>query len=146
MLLEATFCGFWAVILVPFSCEFGQRLSEAFGEIEKVLVQLNWYLLPIEVQRMLPTIIIFSQKPLYVRFFGSISCHREQFQKVSAPVTTGCRYQVHSKSTVNKYSCNFRWWMPATNALWYFVHFMYKVIQFFSTEICNSHAREYCNI
>lgn len=83
MLLEAIFYGFWATNLVFAACELGQRLSNAFSEIDGRIGELDWYLLPIEIRRMLPTIILYAELPLVVQFFGSLTCCREQFKKVS---------------------------------------------------------------
>lgn len=80
--LESIFYGAWAVSMVFAACEFGQRFSIAFNEIDDVVGQTDWYLLPIEIKRMLPIIIINSQQPCALEFFGSLSCSREQFKKV----------------------------------------------------------------
>ena len=67
-----------------FSCEIGQRFCNAFDVVDDTIGQLNFYLLPMEIQRILPMVIMYSQEPLVVRFFGSLCCTREQFKKVSA--------------------------------------------------------------
>lgn len=82
MLFEAVFCGFLAIMLVFTACELGQRISDAFSSINDALDQFHWYLLPIDVQRILPTIIINAQQPLVVRCFGNVPCERETFKKV----------------------------------------------------------------
>lgn len=68
--------------LVLICCEFGQKLSDAYEKIEDALHQIDWYRLPYDLQRMLPTILIFSQESLIIEFFGSVACSREQFKKV----------------------------------------------------------------
>lgn len=83
MLWETIFCGFWALSLLFVACELGQRYSNGFNEIGKAFAEVNWYLLPIEIQRMLPTIMIYLQEPNDFRIFGNISTSRKQFQKVS---------------------------------------------------------------
>lgn len=68
---------------VAFSfCELGQRISNAFDEIDDVIAQLKWYLCPDELKRILPIIIINSQDPVALEYFGSTSCSRETFKKV----------------------------------------------------------------
>lgn len=74
------FCGFG---LVFSTCEIGQRFTKAFDEIDREIEQLDWYLFPIEIQRILPTIIINAQEPIVIECFGIISCNRDQFKKVS---------------------------------------------------------------
>lgn len=80
---EAIFFGLWAVGIVFAACELGQRFSNAFEEVDDVVSQMDWYLLPIKIKRMLITVMIHSQRPCAVEFFGSISCSREQFKSVS---------------------------------------------------------------
>lgn len=82
VLYESIFCGFLALSLVFIACELGQRGSDAFNEIGEVFVEIDWYLMPDEIQRRLPIIMIYLQDSIEIRFFGSISCSRAQFQKV----------------------------------------------------------------
>lgn len=76
----------WALILTYFPCELGERLSNAMEEIKDSIGQFNWYLFPIEIRKVLPTILIGVQQPVEIRFFGSISCNRESFKKVSSSI------------------------------------------------------------
>lgn len=69
--------------LVLVSCEAGQRFSDAFGKFSMDMVELNWYLLPMEIQRIFPTVVQLSQQEFVVQFFGDTSCSREQFKRVS---------------------------------------------------------------
>lgn len=73
-------CGF---LLIP--CELGTRMSNSFIEITHEIEQLNWYLFPIEAQKILPIIVIIVQEPVMIQCFGSISCARETFKNVSQP-------------------------------------------------------------
>lgn len=82
-----------ALLLVMIACEIGQRFCNAFEDVEYALSQINVYLLPREVQRLLPMVIMYSQEPFVVQFFGSLCCTRVQFQKVTTapcaqPLTT----------------------------------------------------------
>lgn len=81
-LWETIFCGFLALNLIFVTCESGQRASNAFNKMGKIFAEIDWYLLPIQIQRMLPIIMIYSQDTIEIRFFGNISCSRIQFQKV----------------------------------------------------------------
>lgn len=65
------------------SCELGERSVAVFGKIEDEINQFNWYRFPQKVQHMLPTVMIVVQESAAVEFFGSISCDRECFKKVS---------------------------------------------------------------
>lgn len=83
MLFESVFCGLLSTNLVLAACEFGQQFSDAFGDFDGGFYQVDWYLLPFAIQRMLPMIILNAQKPVVVKCFGNISCERETFKKVS---------------------------------------------------------------
>lgn len=62
-------------------CDFGEKFGTAFGKIQ--LDQINWYLLPCDTQKILLTILIVTQKPVELNIFGSISCNRITYKKVS---------------------------------------------------------------
>ena len=83
MLLEWIFYSVWILNFVFAACELGQRFSNAFCDIDDSIFQLDWYLLPFELQKTLPIIVNYAQQPLVVQFFGSYSCSRNQFKKVS---------------------------------------------------------------
>lgn len=80
--MGSIFGAFWGACLVFAVCEISERYSNAFSEINDVVGQLEWYLLPIEAQRLLPLLIMYCQKPFVIKFFGNIACSREQFKKV----------------------------------------------------------------
>lgn len=44
--------------------------------------KLSWYLLPVEIQRLLLFTIMNVQRPVVIKCFGNILCGREQFKKV----------------------------------------------------------------
>lgn len=64
------------------ACVGGQYLTDKFSEIGNAVEQIDWYLLPIQIQRVLPAIIMFSQEPIIIKFFGNLACSREQLKKV----------------------------------------------------------------
>lgn len=66
------------------ACELGQRITNAFDDIDDVLrIELNWYSLPNKVRKMLPIILINTQEVVALHCFGSILCSRESFSNVS---------------------------------------------------------------
>lgn len=71
------------IIMIFCTSEIGHRTTEAFSEVNNALDELDWYLYPTKIQRMLPTIMACAQKPVEINFFGSIASSREQFTKVS---------------------------------------------------------------
>lgn len=70
------------MVLLFVTSEIGHRLHNAFDEIDDAICQLEWYQYPIEIQRILPLIMTYTQKPVVINFFGSFSCSREQFKRV----------------------------------------------------------------
>lgn len=87
VLLMTIFYASYAFGVVFVVCELCQRLTNAFSEITIVFGQLvKWYVLPSKFQQMiLPTLLINLQKPVVITYFGSISCCRETFKRVSIP-------------------------------------------------------------
>lgn len=84
MLWELIFYGICGsnFFLVCAACEMGQRSSDLYSNFEKEMIHLDWYLYPIEMQRILIPMTIYAPKSVEIKFFGSISCSREQFKKV----------------------------------------------------------------
>lgn len=78
-------CSFVLVIL---SCELPGRISDEFVGIRSEIEQIDWYLLPLKMQHILPTILIYAQEPVYFECFGSIPCNRETFKRVSSNIHT----------------------------------------------------------
>lgn len=64
-------------------CDFGHKVCNQFIALEDSIYRINWYLLPIDLQRFLLIIMIASQKSVEIRGFGNISCTRETFKKVN---------------------------------------------------------------
>lgn len=72
--------------MVFFACEIGQRFSNAFDNIDDTIGQFDWYLYPVKIKRMLPTLMINTQQPFEIMCFGSKACTRETCKKVSFQV------------------------------------------------------------
>lgn len=68
--------------LVFFFCEFGSRISGHFDELGYSIYRTIWYSHPLDVQRLLPTILLATHDPFVVSGFGNVSCARESFIKV----------------------------------------------------------------
>lgn len=82
MLIVMAFEVFYSFCVVFITCELGERLMNEYADIEYVICQFDWYLLPLEVQRQLTTIVINAQHPVVVQCFGSTNTSRESFQQV----------------------------------------------------------------
>lgn len=78
---------FWSFVVIFGVCEFGDRLSGTFNEINYVYDELSWYLLPCKIQQTLIILMVFAQKPVQLHvfgtWFGSISCDRITLKSVS---------------------------------------------------------------
>lgn len=83
VIFAITVCGIGSLTMVFIACELGQRLSNSFTNVENDLNQVDWYLLPVDQQRIWQMLITYAQEPIAVKFFGSVSCSRLQFRKVS---------------------------------------------------------------
>lgn len=84
------------IVIIEISYAFGilftltelfQRIILAFDENNDMINQFEWYLFPIEIQRLLPMTMMFAQKSIQVKSFGSKACDRETFKSVS---DSGC--------------------------------------------------------
>lgn len=75
---------FLAFSLVFLSSEIGQQFSNKFEKIDDELYQLDWYLLPMKIQQMLPTIMMNTQPTMVIKCFGSFECNRDIFKKVGS--------------------------------------------------------------
>lgn len=84
MLISLVFLMFWSFSLVFFLCEFGGTISDKFDELTDVIYQCNWYSYPVEVQRMITTILMSTQDSIALCGFGNVLCNRIMFKKVSS--------------------------------------------------------------
>lgn len=63
-------------------CEFGEKLTSQFNEIDKELFNCDWYTFPIEVLRLLPMVINGTHYPVLLNGIGGLTCTRETFKNV----------------------------------------------------------------
>lgn len=82
MLIVLTCLMFWSFSLVFFFCEFGELILTDFDGLSDGLYDNEWYLYPLDVQRMIPTILIGTQDVISIRGFGNIECTRNTFKMV----------------------------------------------------------------
>lgn len=74
---------FYAFGFVFVVCELCERVSQGFNDINDVFNECNYLLFPIELQRLAPIAVIFTQQPMEFNFFGRITCSRECFKLVN---------------------------------------------------------------
>lgn len=73
---------FFSYLTIFFFCETAQQITEQYDEIESVFCQCNWYSYPIEVQQIIPTIMMATQKEIAIRGFGNLIFNRASFYQV----------------------------------------------------------------
>lgn len=73
---------FYAFCSVLVVCELGERFTIAYDGIDCEIEKFDWYSFPIEVQRLLPVLMLNAQQPVTIECFASTSTNREAFKKV----------------------------------------------------------------
>lgn len=81
-LIEPCFLIFWSFALVFLFCNVGESVTTQFNSIHRTIYECDWYLYPNNLQRILPTIMVSTQKPVILRSFGNVDCTREAFKSV----------------------------------------------------------------
>lgn len=82
-------------------CEICQRINLVYEKCYDMIGQIEWYLYPVEIQRLLPLIIMVAQRPIQIVYFGSGTCDRELIKKVPA-----CSlFPIYNISMDNRYLC-----------------------------------------
>lgn len=83
LLWKSIFFGFWSLALTFFTCEVGHQFTHALSKVNKEFGKLDWYLFPVQIQRLLPTVTNYIQQPVVIECFGVIDGSRDQFKKVT---------------------------------------------------------------
>lgn len=70
--------------LIPFFlfCYFGGNITTRFEDIDNATYQLQWYNLPLDMQKDLLPLIALSQKRIYMRGYGNTRSTQSVFKKV----------------------------------------------------------------
>lgn len=79
-------------------CEFGQMVANHFDLFHNELCQCDWYLSPIEIQRMLLIFMVSTQQPAIFHGYGRIEGSRDTFKTVNAILYFICIDLVDMKS------------------------------------------------
>lgn len=83
MILQSASLIFLIVTTLYLFCYFGGQVTQRFEDIGNVLYQLDWFLLPLDLQKILPIVIALTQKRVFVRGFANTRSTREVFIKVN---------------------------------------------------------------
>lgn len=73
---------YWALSLVFCCCELGELVTNQFNMFDNELCRCDWYLLPIEVQRIFVIVMANAQNLMIIRGYGNIVCTRNAFKEV----------------------------------------------------------------
>lgn len=73
---------FFTLVILCTVCELAGKMGSEFETFNDQIDQFDWYLMPLEIQKMLPLIMMDSQQEVGFTCFGSIMCNRETFRKV----------------------------------------------------------------
>lgn len=82
-MIRPLFLIFWSFATIFFFCENAERVTGRFEEIDDSICQSDWYSYPIELQRMIITVMMGTQKPVIVRGFGNLLFTRQSFKQVN---------------------------------------------------------------
>lgn len=72
----------WSFTLIFLLCESGEAVSHQFDEFDNEFWQSNWYLFPIEMQRMLVIVMLNTQRPAIIQGYANTLCSRDAFKTV----------------------------------------------------------------
>lgn len=69
-------------IFIFIACEPGERVSEAFEQLNDELIQCDWHLLPTEIQRLYLIFLVNTQQSINFQCYGGILCTRDTSKNV----------------------------------------------------------------
>lgn len=72
----------WLFGFILLVCEPGERMTNRFEIFSEELSRSDWYLLPIEMQRIYLVFLSNTQNAINVSSYGGITCERETSKKV----------------------------------------------------------------
>lgn len=73
---------FWSIAANFLLCTFGEQVSNQLDAITNAIYQCEWYLFPVEVQKMSLTAMTATQQPVIFCGFGNILLARNTFKMV----------------------------------------------------------------
>lgn len=73
---------FWSFMQLYILSHMGDILTTHLQDVGEEIYQMNWYLLPIHIQKTLPFSLMVAEEAVLIKAFGSFACTRETFSKV----------------------------------------------------------------
>lgn len=76
--------GCFVAILICFAlcCFFGQLVNNRFEEINDAIFLCSWEDMPHKMQKLLPTMMMITQEPVYIHGDMHVLCTHELFKQV----------------------------------------------------------------
>lgn len=72
---------FWTFLQIFIFCDTSEYVSSHFRELDMYYL-CDWYAFPPVVQRMMPIIIVNTNKRVVINSYGNVLCTRQTFQNV----------------------------------------------------------------
>ena len=76
---------FWVFVITFVYCDSGEKISGGFEAVHDAIEECDWYRFPIEMQKMLLTIMI-ADELVVVNGFANVVLNRESFKKVCVDI------------------------------------------------------------
>lgn len=73
----------YSLFLIFVFCEFGERVCSEFNIFHEKLCHCDWYLFPLEMQKMLLIILSSTQQPASIQGYANTQCTRDAFKSVN---------------------------------------------------------------
>lgn len=64
-------------------CNYGERVTEAYSDLNEQVYEQNWYLCPSKLQLNFVLVLMTAQRPVYLEGFTGITCSLETYKKVN---------------------------------------------------------------
>lgn len=74
---------FQSIVLVFALCELSNKISSQFDDLSDIIYRSVWYRCSLNVQRLLPTILIATQESFELSGYGNVPYNRGTFIDVS---------------------------------------------------------------
>lgn len=73
---------FWNLTMCFIFCFYGEKLTTGYAKINESIYMMDWYLMPIEVQKKVPAIVTMAQRAIYLKGYAKFQCTFEFFKSV----------------------------------------------------------------
>lgn len=68
------------------TCDLGEMVTAAFGEIDEPVYAQAWHLWPLDLQKDIIPVLIAAQRPVTFKGFFALDCSRDTFKRVSSDI------------------------------------------------------------